>query len=208
MAWLINSFGFDILINKPSLVADQAYIPVTYTANLESAQKMAAVVAAQMDVDPALIQLHLYQEGQRQIGNDGLSRFSIIMQAAENQTYSGGKYFGADENGNYQLNTSILVTAKNYNQPVSIKAPDGAKKLQDLLNSMSALPSGQSSASGTQTPQSRDAQRISDMRQLITAQEMWYGDKDKSPCPIVPARRRWHRPRNAPVRPNTWWRNG
>ena len=103
MAWLINSFGFDILINKPSLVADQAYIPVTYTANLESAQKMAAVVAAQMDVDPALIQLHLYQEGQRQIGNDGLSRFSIIMQAAENQTYSGGKYFGADENGNYQI---------------------------------------------------------------------------------------------------------
>ena len=77
------------------------------------------------------------------------------------------------------MNTSILVKARGYNQPVSIKAPGGAKKLQDLFNSLSGPALNQPAAASADTPEYRDARRTSDMRQLVSAQEMWYGDKDK-----------------------------
>ena len=67
------------------------------------------------------------------------------------------------------IGIDIDINCKKINQPVIISAPKQSKPFEDVIKS---------SLQGSQI-KARDAKRQSDMRQLVSAQEMWYGDKDR-----------------------------
>jgi|GEM_PF-1499839 len=58
------------------------------------------------------------------------------------------------------------------NEPVVIEAPQNAKDITDIIKS-------HDESMGDVRGKARDARRLSDMRQMVAAQEMYYGDEDR-----------------------------
>jgi hypothetical protein len=69
----------------------------------------------------------------------------------------------------YSMSFDWNVDYRNIGKPVNIEAPANAKSLYDVLND--SMTSSRAKA--------RDAKRQSDMRQMVSAEEMYYGENDR-----------------------------
>ena len=79
-----------------------------------------------------------------------------------------------DKTSSYVSTIKFIYTANKYNAPTDISAPAESTPVEDIMKSIEG-----SSGYGDSRSKARDARRQSDMRQLVSAQEMYYGYSDK-----------------------------
>lgn len=72
--------------------------------------------------------------------------------------------------------THVTLDTSDYNKPVDIKAPSGAKDLKDLLSLFGGDSSATTDTTSSDPVLSRDAQRKSDLRAVKNALETYYND--------------------------------
>lgn len=87
--WLIETFGVESIRQRKVLVPDHADFPVEYDGSFKSLSVFAGIVARQMEIDPALIRIDVYIDGQREDALEG--------------KISAGQYFGKQEDGKYHI---------------------------------------------------------------------------------------------------------
>jgi len=73
---------------------------------------------------------------------------------------------------------TFTMSFSNYNQPVTVTAPSPVLPFEEVLNQ---LLGGASSALDSASAKSRDALRLADVRQIMTALELSYNDNNKYP---------------------------
>ncbi|MDP2932860.1 MAG: hypothetical protein Q8N81_01900 [bacterium] len=76
---------------------------------------------------------------------------------------------------------TFTLSFSNYNQPVTVTAPSPVLPFEEVLNQ---LLGGASSALDEATAKSRDALRLADVRQIMTALELYFNDNNKYPNTI------------------------
>jgi hypothetical protein len=108
MLWLAGSFGEDSLKKRQILTPEYNDFPIAYNGHPNSALATLKIIAGQMEISADDIQLDIYKEGLREVDTGGIGR--IFMKEAENEKYSGGLYWGKQEDGKYHvgLNESKL----------------------------------------------------------------------------------------------------
>lgn len=74
-----------------------------------------------------------------------------------------------DSESHYSTTLRFIYRANKYNAPVEITEPAGSRPLKDVMEE----------SYGNARSKARDARRQSDMRQLVSAQEMYYEENDK-----------------------------
>jgi|GEM_PF-451245 len=116
--WLIHSFGKEYITNKKILIPDNKHFPVYYNEDLKSASETLNILAIQMDLDPSEINLHIYKEGQSEIDTGSPLGQRIFLQNIKGEKYSGGVYFGKQEDGRYLIG----LEEKKLKDPLSMIA--------------------------------------------------------------------------------------
>lgn len=96
-AWLLNTFGHETLIKKRTLVTEWHCFPFNYEPTMPMVHQVAEILAEQMDIDYSLIEISTYKEGEHSVGG------SVLMQGVEGEQYSGGKYYGLNNDGKYHI---------------------------------------------------------------------------------------------------------
>lgn len=105
MKWLVNTFGRQKTIERKVLTPHTDDFPITYDGSAKSARETLRIIARQMEVDYTKIHIDIYKEGQTEVdtGGDGLPGSRIFMQNAEEQTYSGGMFWGKQKDKRYHI---------------------------------------------------------------------------------------------------------
>ncbi|HVA98626.1 MAG TPA: hypothetical protein VNG53_06995 [Bacteroidia bacterium] len=98
--WLINSFGEDSIKKRKILTPHHSNFPIKYNGEHQTAIDTMKIIAEQMEINPNDIQLDIYTEGQTEVGT-GASR--IFMQQVEGEKYSGGLYWGKQDDNKYHI---------------------------------------------------------------------------------------------------------
>jgi hypothetical protein len=108
MLWFADAFGQDSLLNRKILTPEYKDFPIAYNGLPDTAVETARIIAGQMEINPGDIQIDIYNEGIREVDTGGIGR--IFMKEAEGEKYSGGLYWGKQEDGKYHvgLNQSKL----------------------------------------------------------------------------------------------------
>lgn len=95
----MTQFGQEKLENMKTMLPDQEHFPVQLDGTEQMAYSLLNIVAPQMDVDPAGITLHFYNEQLMEFGSE--VGFTLFGQQYEDENYSAGQYWGMDEDGKY-----------------------------------------------------------------------------------------------------------
>ena len=114
--WMMKTFGEENIKNRKVLVPEPRDFPVKYDGSRDSAFETMKIVAAQMEIDPDEIVINVYSEGQSALSTGEGRR--IFLQNAEGQKYSGGLYFGKQDDNRYH----ISIEKKKLNDPVAVVA--------------------------------------------------------------------------------------
>lgn len=117
MNWLFESFGEENIRTKKILTPEYSDLPVNFDGSFEAVDQAMKIVARQMEINPALVHLDFYIEGQDQIRGAGLGG-SAFMQPVEGEKYSGGKYWGKQEDGKYH----VWLEYRKLNEPLNMVA--------------------------------------------------------------------------------------
>jgi hypothetical protein len=116
--WFFDSFGKEKIINRRVLVPYYTDFPIKYSGSEESALQTLEIVANQMEIKVTEINLDFYQEGVTEISAGGALGTSFYLQNDERDKFSGGLYYGKNEDGRYH----ILLEKKKLKSPEGIVA--------------------------------------------------------------------------------------
>jgi hypothetical protein len=99
--WLMTQFGQEKLENMKTMLPDQEHFPVQFDGTEQMAYNVMDIVARQMDVDPADIKLHFYDEQLMHFGSE--AGLTLISEQYEDENYSAGQYWGRDADNKYSI---------------------------------------------------------------------------------------------------------
>jgi hypothetical protein len=113
--WLVNTFGEDSIRERRVLTPHHSDFPIRYTGSHQTGRDTADIIARQMEIDPAEIELFFYQDGIREIAAGDMG--NTIYTAGEGRTgsvkSSSGRYMGRQEDGKFH----IALQEKNLREP-------------------------------------------------------------------------------------------
>lgn len=116
--WFIKTFGLEKIKNIKVLIPSPLDFPVKYDGQNKSAIDTMRIVANQMEINPDDILLDIYTEGQTELDSGGVFENRIFLQNVEGEKYSGGLYFGKQEDNKYH----IALEKEKLNDPIAIVA--------------------------------------------------------------------------------------
>lgn len=117
--WLTHTFGEEAVKKRKVLTPHYSDFPIKYNGEHQTAVDTMKIVAEQMEISPDDIQLDIYMEGQREIDTGGVfGSGRIFMQQIEGEKYSGGKYWGKQDDSKYHIG----LEEKKLKEPVSMVA--------------------------------------------------------------------------------------
>ena len=116
--WFIDTFGREKIETVNILTPTPEDFPITYDGELKSVLSTLAIVAKQMEVSPNDIVVDIYEETRTEFDAGGVFGNRLFLQNIETQNYSGGLYFGLQEDNKYH----IALEKNQVNDPVSIVA--------------------------------------------------------------------------------------
>jgi len=116
--WLVQEFGQNNQLTKPLLFPTPEHFPIVYDGSHDSFIQTAHIVARQMDIDLATINLELYNESVQEIQSDiGISIFTQPDDTSE-VPLTAGLYFGKNAAGKYD----VFIEKYNLNDPEKLVA--------------------------------------------------------------------------------------
>jgi hypothetical protein len=116
--WFIKTFRLEKIKKIKVLTPSPADFPIKYNGQNESAIDTMKIVANQMEINPDDIMLDIYTEGQTELDSGGVFENRIFLQSVEGEKYSGGLYFGKQEDNKYH----IALEKEKLNDPIAIVA--------------------------------------------------------------------------------------
>jgi|JI10StandDraft_1071094.scaffolds.fasta_scaffold45998_2 hypothetical protein len=116
--WFIDSFGREKIENVHLLTPTPEHFPITYDGQLPSVISTLNIVAKQMEVNPDDIVIDIYEEGRTEFDAGGVFGSRLFLENVETENYSGGLYFGLQEDNKYH----IALEKRQVTDPVSIVA--------------------------------------------------------------------------------------
>ena len=118
MFWLFDTFGDEAVKSRKILTPTHEDLPITFDGQYATAEKALEIIADQMEIDIKEVKLDFYVEGHTQMSSGTRSGGAMFMQPVEGESYSGGKYWGRQEDGKYH----IWLEARKLNQPLELMA--------------------------------------------------------------------------------------
>jgi hypothetical protein len=115
MIWLIKQFGEEKLLTEKILTPTQEDFPISMDETPDTACAILPIIARQMDIDPASVQVAFYNDQILEI--TGSFGYTLYTQQDENETYSSGLYFGKEKD-----NFLIAIEKSQLNNPERIVA--------------------------------------------------------------------------------------
>jgi hypothetical protein len=103
MQWLDYTFGHEMIMNVKVLVPRQQDFPVQYNGDRQSAIDTLKIIASQMQINANDIVLDIYEERQSEISMGGETGGRFFLNQVEGEKYSGGLYWGRQEDGKYHI---------------------------------------------------------------------------------------------------------
>ena len=116
--WFIETFGVEKIKKVKALIPTPTDFPIKYDGQNESAIDTMKIVANQMEINPDDIMLDIYTEGQKELDTGGVFENRIFLQNIEGEKYSGGLYFGKQDDDKYH----IAIEKEKLNDPIAIVA--------------------------------------------------------------------------------------
>jgi tetratricopeptide (TPR) repeat protein len=101
--WLTNSFGKENIRARKIIVPNFDNFPIKYNGQPQTAFETMKIVARQMEINPEEIHIDIYREGQREIDTGSVMGNRMFLQNKEGEKYSGGLYFGKQDDGKYHI---------------------------------------------------------------------------------------------------------
>ena len=101
--WLVNTFGKEYIQNKKILTPERKDFPIQLNGTEQTALELLKIISKQMDINVEDIHLDFYQGGLRHIGSGAGLGDKIFMGYLEGEKYSGGLYFGKQEDNKYHV---------------------------------------------------------------------------------------------------------
>jgi len=101
--WLVETFGKEAILQRRILRPHHSDFPIRYNGQPQAAQHTLDIVARQMDIDPAEIDLTSYQDTTRMISAGTPFGGSLSAGVEEGEKPSSEIYFGKGEDGKYHL---------------------------------------------------------------------------------------------------------
>lgn len=118
MLWLFNAFGEENVKNKKVLVPNYDDFPIKYNQQAQSAFETLNIVAQQMEVSLEEIHLDVYNQDQEEIDTGNTFGNGIFLEQKKGEKYSGGMYFGKQDDGKYH----IALKENKLKNPINIVA--------------------------------------------------------------------------------------
>ena len=103
MLWLMHSFGESNVKSRKVLTPHHTDFPIKYDGRHQTAIDTMKIVATQMELNSDDIHLDIYVEGQTEIDTGGAFGNRIFIQQVEGEKYSGGLYWGKQEDNKYHV---------------------------------------------------------------------------------------------------------
>ena len=110
--WLIHTFGSEFIKNKKVLTPQETDFPFKFVGDEENAYEVIDVIAPQMNIDPDLIEIEIYNESPNEIRTGGAFHSRIFLKQVADETYSAGLYWGKKEDGKYHIGLESKYLAK------------------------------------------------------------------------------------------------
>lgn len=98
--WLVGAFGEAAIQQRRVLIPHHSDFPIRYNGEQQSALDTFEIIARQMEIDPAEIELLFYKEGVDEIDSGGAHGKTLYM---GRQKYASGRYLGRAEDGKYHI---------------------------------------------------------------------------------------------------------
>jgi len=117
-AWLLDSFENSAIKRKTILTPHHHDFPIRYDGTEEPAHATLAIVAGQMEVDPAAIQLDFYNDGNKSLSAGSPWGGKIHLGTYQNIHQTAGLYWGKEEDGKYH----IWLEKRKLTQPEALVA--------------------------------------------------------------------------------------
>lgn len=116
--WLATQFGEETILSKKVLVPTQQDFPIRYDGSQHSLLKTAEIVAAQMDINLAEVNLHTYDENLKAFDGGMGHRLFTQVDKSSKVKLAAGLYFDKNEEGKYD----IFIEQKNLSEPENLVA--------------------------------------------------------------------------------------
>lgn len=117
LRWLAEEFDSTCILQKKVFFPHHEFFPIIYNGNMQNFQDTLEIVARQMDIDPAIIKLDIYSEGDAEI-DTGSPWGNKIYITQSDHGHTSGLYHGLDENGQF----NIRIELKNLDDPEGMVA--------------------------------------------------------------------------------------
>lgn len=116
--WLATQFGHDNIASKPMLLPTPEHFPIRYDGSKESLLRTAEIIAKQMEIDIAEINLDTYEQNIQEFSGDFGHRIWTEVDKDSDEKMAAGLYFDKNEQGKYD----ILIEKKNLSDPENMAA--------------------------------------------------------------------------------------
>ena len=114
--WLTHTFGGDHLKSVKVLTPEYKDFPIRYDGSSKAAAQTLAIVANQMQLNPEEIELTIYEEGAQEISTGGAFGNRLFTKQIDGEKYTGGLYWGKNEEDNKY---HIGIEASKLKNPLS-----------------------------------------------------------------------------------------
>jgi hypothetical protein len=101
--WLIETFGENEIRDRKILTPHYSDFPIKYNGDIQTAQDTINILARQMEINPDEIILNIYSEGESELSTGSPFGQGIYIKQFDDEKYSGGLYFGKEEDGKYHI---------------------------------------------------------------------------------------------------------
>lgn len=98
--WLVYTFGEEHTRSIRILTPEYKDFPIQYDGSAMAAVRTMRIVANQMQLNPEEIDLTIYQEGVKEISTGGALGNRLFTKQIDGEKYSGGLYWGKNEDDN------------------------------------------------------------------------------------------------------------
>ena len=116
--WLATQFGHETIRDKSTIIPNQQFFPIRYDGSETSLSKTAEIVARQMEINIADINLKTFKENIQEFhANLGYHLFTEIDKDSKEQM-AAGLYFDKNEGGKYD----IFIEEANLHNPENLVA--------------------------------------------------------------------------------------
>jgi len=116
--WLATQFGHDNIVTKTMLLPTTEHFPIRYDGSKESLTRTAEIIANQMEINIAEINLDTYEENIQEFNGDFGNRIWTEVDKNSDEKMAAGLYFEKNEYGKYD----ILIEKMNLSDPENLVA--------------------------------------------------------------------------------------